>query len=161
MSNLKKLLQTLPQIGRLEWIGLRPAKKKELQPVTMATISKSFGLEGDHFKSSRKKRSITIIQREHLDFVAQMMGVDKEEIPFLTRRNMVVSGINLLAFKDKQFQVGADVILEYTDPCHPCSRMEENLGAGGLNAMRGHGGICCKVIQGGEVNVGDEVRLIS
>ncbi len=157
MSNLKKTLNTLPQKGVIEWIGLRPAKKKDLVPVNEAEIDVKVGLIGDHFKSIRKKRQITLIQKEHLAFVSKAMNKTKEEISFLTRRNIVVSNLNLLALKQKQFKLGDEVILEFTDPCHPCSRMEENLGAGGLNAMRGHGGICAKVIQGGTIKLGDVI----
>ncbi len=150
----------MPQKGKLEWIGLRPAKKKTLEAVQQAKVSIALGLEGDHFKSVRKKRSVTLIQKEHLDFVAKVMNKDKNEIAFLTRRNLVVSGINLLAFKDKQFIIGDEVVLEFSDPCHPCSRMEENLGAGGLNTMRGHGGICCKVIREGQIKIGDSISML-
>ena len=70
----------------------------------------------------------------------------------------MVSGINLLALKHQQFQVG-EVLLEKTGICEPCSRMEENLGARGYNSMRGHGGITAKIIQGGQIKIGDVLRL--
>ena len=77
----------------------------------------------------------------------------------MTRRNIVVSGINLIALKNMKFQIGNDVILEMTGACHPCSQMETNFGEGGYNAMRGHGGITAMVIQGGEVKIGDSIQL--
>ena len=100
---------------------------------------------------------MTLIQQEHLDVVAQILG--KSEIPpELLRRNIVVSGNNLLALKHQQFQVG-EILLETTGICAPCSRMEENLGAGGYNSMRGHGGITAKILQGGQIKLGDTVCL--
>ena len=88
-----------------------------------------------------------------------MTGVQTCALPILlTRRNIVVSGINLLALAKRRFRIG-EVVLETTGPCEPCSRMEENLGPGGYNAMRGHGGITARVAKGGTISVGDAVAL--
>ncbi len=76
--------------------------------------------------------------------------------PGLLRRNLLVSGINLNALMKRRFRIG-DVVLEGTVACHPCSRMEEALGPGGFNAMRGLGGLCARVVEGGYLHIGDGV----
>jgi MOSC domain-containing protein YiiM len=157
---MKELFDIMPQTGRVEWIGLRPEKKANLIEVENANVKLSKGLDGDHYKGSSGKREVTLIQKEHLDTVASILKKDKIE-PFKTRRNIVVSGINLQALKDKQFSIGEEVVLETTGMCHPCSRMEQNLGAGGYNAMRGHGGITTRVIKEGLIKKGDSVKLVS
>jgi MOSC domain-containing protein YiiM len=154
-----KLIHRLPQTGRLEWIGLRPGHRQPLTAATEATITIEDGLVGDHYSKKGGKRQVTLIQAEHLQGVAGMLHLDSVD-PALTRRNLLVSGINLLALSKARFQIGESVILETTGPCHPCSRMEENLGAGGYQAMRGHGGLTARVVQGGAIRLGDAVRLL-
>jgi MOSC domain-containing protein YiiM len=101
---------------------------------------------------------VTLVQREHLASIARYLGVGVVE-PHLLRRNIVVAGVNLLALKDRQLRIGG-AVLAVTGECHPCSRMEEALGAGGYNAVRGHGGITARVIGGGEIRVGDSLTRI-
>ena len=80
--------------------------------------------------------------------------------PALLRRNIVVSGINLSALKYQAFQVGS-AILRGTGSCPPCSRMEENLGAGGYAAMLNHGGITAVVETEGVASIGDSIVPLS
>lgn len=148
---------TLPQTGTISWIGIRPKKKDALLSVEEVNVTCEGGLSGDHYQGNSKKRQVTLIQGEHIEAVAKLL--QKKEIdPGLLRRNIVIFGVNLQAFKDQHLKIGEEVILEMTGQCHPCSRMEQNLGAGGYNAMRGHGGITARVVQGGVIVVGDKVR---
>ncbi|MFY0598822.1 MAG: MOSC domain-containing protein [Cyclobacteriaceae bacterium] len=153
---IKKMINTLPQKGTVEWIGLRPASKAPMNIVESVLAAKSEGLIGDRFKGKiSTKRQVTLIQAEHIETVRSVMKM-KNLPPELLRRNIVVSGINLLALKDKRFTIGK-AILETTGECHPCSRMEKTLGDGGYNAMRGHGGITARVLSEGEIRIGDDV----
>ncbi len=145
--------------GRVVWIGLRPLRRAAMQVVEAATLDPQQGLIGDHYSSrTGGGRHVTLIQTEHLAAIASHLGRDALT-PDLLRRNIVVAGINLTAQKGRRFTLGA-ALLEATGECHPCSRMEEILGEGGYNAVRGHGGITARVITCGVVCVGDDIRSI-
>jgi MOSC domain-containing protein YiiM len=117
------------------------------------------GLEGDRAGARPGgKRQVTLIQAEHLPLIAGYVGLP-EVSPALVRRNLVVSGINLNALDNKRFYVG-DVLLEATGHCHPCARMEEALGLGGYNALRGHGGLTARVVTSGVIRIGDAVHAV-
>jgi MOSC domain-containing protein YiiM len=155
MDTMSALLDRLPQQGQVTWIGVTPAKGQSMSVVSSVLADQGAGLFGDRFKARNSDREITLIQAEHMDAVASMMGVEQIS-PEILRRNIVVSGLNLLALKGKRFRVG-DAVLEYTGLAHPCSKMEEALGPGGYHAMRGHGGITSSIVSSGQITLGDKV----
>ena len=160
MDALETLMSRFAQPGRVEWIGLRPRYRGAVESVRSVLALEGRGLSGDHgAERAGGKRQVTLIQWEHLGAIARLLGRDDID-PVLLRRNIVVSGINLLALKDRPFQIG-EALLVGTGPCAPCSRMEAALGLGGFNAMRGHGGITAKIICGGQVAVGDAVHYVA
>lgn len=150
-------MSNLPQAGRVEWISVREAKRKPLKIIDKVSVL-SHGLQGDHYAGSSGNRSITLIQQEHIAVIASLVHRQKLD-PALLRRNIMVSGINLLALKEREFKIGT-AILKMTGLCHPCSRMEETLGAGGYNAVRGHGGINARVVSPGIIRLQDSVVAI-
>ena len=155
-----ELKQTVPQVGRVEWIGTAAEKRGEIRARDAVEVTTDGGLEGEHHSGgAERKRQVTLIQAEHLAVIGQLLGRDAVD-PARLRRNVVVSGINLLGLRDLRFRVG-DVLLEGTGPCPPCGRIEENLGEGGYQAARGHAGISARVIEAGELRVGDEVRAVA
>ncbi|HEV8646559.1 MAG TPA: MOSC domain-containing protein [Burkholderiales bacterium] len=146
-----------PRAGKVEWIGIRPERRAPLTSITQVEAIAGYGLEGDHYASSNNgKRQVTLIQAEHLEAVAKLLGKSEVRAEWV-RRNILVSGINLHALRDRRFRIG-DTVLEGTGTCDPCSRMEEVLGAGGYNAMRGHGGIIARIVDGGMIRLGDPVQ---
>ncbi|MFT5276174.1 MAG: MOSC domain-containing protein YiiM [Saprospiraceae bacterium] len=156
--SIPTLLETLPQVGQVQWIGLRPERRATIEVVQQVMALTESGLEGDRYAGSSGKRQVTLIQHEHLPVIAAVLGRTDCD-PALLRRNISVSGINLLALKDKTFSIG-DVVLEFTGLCHPCSFMEETLGEGGYNAVRGHGGITARVLKGGMIKLNAPVSAI-
>lgn len=155
-SPLARLMAAPARPGLVRWIGLRPARRAPVRSVEAAAFDPATGLVGDRYAGrTGGARQVTLIQAEHLPAIAGFLGL-AEIGPEPLRRNIVVSGLNLLALKGQRFRIGT-AELEATGECHPCSRMEETLGTGGYNAMRGHGGITARVLVAGEARLGDSV----
>jgi MOSC domain-containing protein YiiM len=156
-ATLRDLMARHAGPGRLDWIGLRPAREVPVRAVDRARAVAGRGLEGDRYTHDGK-RQVTLVQLEHLPVIAALCRRDVVE-PAALRRNLVVSGLSVLALKNQRFRIGG-ALFEGSGPCEPCSKMEAALGAGGYNAMRGHGGICARVIEDGEIALGDAVHAL-
>ena len=155
---MHRLMTQFPRAGEVRWIGLRPARDVAMREVGTAEASAGGGLAGDRYGGGSGKRGITLIQAEHLPVIAALAG-HASVSPATLRRNLVVSGIPLVALKGNRFRIGG-LLLEGTDSCDPCSRMEDALGPGGYNAMRGMGGLCARILEGGTLRVGDAVEWV-
>jgi len=153
---LSRHLQDLTP-GKLTWIGLRPERKAAMIMVDEVQAIKDLGLEGDRRCTGTpgSARQITLINQEHIDVITSLLCLESID-PGLLRRNLVVSGINLIALRHQRFRIG-EAEFEATAQCHPCLRMEQALGKGGVGAMLGHGGICAKIITSGSISIGDSV----
>lgn len=154
---MKRLQGAFAGPGRLVWIGLRPARREPLVPVPEAYVVPGQGLVGDHARAGR--REVSIVQLEHLAVIAALVGRAQVE-PGDLRRNLAISGISVQALTGRRFRIGGALFVG-TGPCHPCSRMEEALGLGGYNAVRGHGGIVAQVLSAGRVAIGDALSAVT
>ncbi len=160
-------LNTPPHIaGRVEAIVVRGAPRDPARIINTTQALAGIGLADDRLgkkgESELSTRQVTLVQAEHLPVIAQLAqlsGVAAVD-PVRLRRNLVVSGINLLALRNARVQVG-DAVLEIVGPCAPCSRMETEVGPGAYAAMRGHGGMTARVITTGAISVGDVVRVVA
>lgn len=152
MASLADMMTRYALRGRIERIILRPGRRQSVVDVSSAFLAES-GLEGDHSRTGM--RALTLIQSEHLPVISALAGLESID-PAVLRRNVVVSGLNLLGFRKARLRIG-EAVIEVTGPCPPCSRMEEVLGHGGYTAMRGHGGVYAEVVEPGRVSVSDAV----
>jgi MOSC domain-containing protein YiiM len=163
LPTLRDLTTQFCQAGKLEAIYLRPARGVVAHQPSSAAAQAGCGLQGDRSAlggAKKSKRQVTLIQAEHILVLENLLN--KKIDAATLRRNLVVSGINLLAakslFKDQIMHLTiGEVVLEITGPCEPCSKMEMVLGIGGYNAMRGHGGVTARIIVGGEINIGNAI----
>ena len=157
-SPLDKYLGTLGT-GTVRWIGVRPRRREPLKSLLRVQAVADLGLEGDHRMSKTRGsgRQVTLISQEFVTQIAMHLG-EADLDPARLRRNIVLSGLNLNALRRQRFWVG-EALLEATQLCHPCARMEAELGPGGVVAMFGYGGLCAKVIHSGAIECGASVRL--
>jgi MOSC domain-containing protein YiiM len=171
MPDLRDLVRRFPDAGVLEAVFLRPARDVPACRVDEAVAVAGRGLVGDRSGDRAVRpgsdgaggsRQVTLLQSEHVPVIAAWTHRASLDAAIL-RRNLVVAGVNLAAarspFRDQAFslRIGADVVVAITGACTPCSKMEDALGPGGYNALRGHGGMTARVLVGGIVRVGDRV----
>lgn len=136
--------------GTLDAIQVRPARRAPMRTVD------AWRLDSDADHGTAPRRAVTLLQAEHLPVIQGLLGRSVAFEP--TRRNLLVSGLNLEVAVGRPLHIG-EVVLELTVRCHPCRRMDEALGIGGFAAMYGHGGWCARILRSGTLRVGDTVRL--
>ena len=71
-SPLARLMATLPRAGKVEWIGLLPARDEAMIATGTVEAIAGAGLVGDRYKGGSGKRGITLIQAEHLPAIAAL-----------------------------------------------------------------------------------------
>ncbi len=156
--SLQELIANVPQIGTVRWIGVRPAREAPMLEIDAVEARRDAGLTGDHSRpGANNSRQVTLIQWEHLHVISALLG--KPVTAMDLRRNIAVSGINLFSLKNRRFRLG-QAILETTGWCQPCARLEARLGSGTFQAVRGHGGITARVLQGGLIRLQAQLSII-
>lgn len=162
MKTIRDLNQPPGVEGRVQAIVVRGSPRDPARTVEATVAVAGVGLADDRLgqrgQAELSTRQVTLIQAEHLAVIAGLARVTQID-PVGLRRNLVISGINLLALRKARLRVG-EAVLEVVGPCQPCSRMEEEIGPGGYAAMRGHGGMTARVLTGGAIKVGDVVLAL-
>ncbi|WP_115788139.1 MOSC domain-containing protein [Arthrobacter silvisoli] len=124
------------------------------------------GIVGDRFfgKAAHMDAAVTLFAVEALESIAAELDAGPLD-PLLTRRNVFLRGAELAPLLGHDFALesggegGEQVRLHAGRPAHPCAWMDKMLAPGAHKAMRGRGGIRCRVLSGGVLQRGPAVLL--
>lgn len=144
-------------MGRLAGIAWREKKRGDMQRVERAQISETSGVEGD-FRGNPGQRQVTVISASAWRQACRELDRDLDWT--LRRANLLVEDIDLPRAVGGILEIGP-VRLRINRETDPCSRMDEQ--CPGLKAVLQpdwRGGVCCSVVSGGSVSIGDPVRLL-
>ena len=97
------------------------------------------------------KREVLFVSGEHLDSV----GVE----PGAIRENLTVDGTDVQQWPIGQRVKAGEALFEITMVCDPCHRMDE-LREGLRAELDDKRGMLARVVESGEVVVGDEIELL-
>lgn len=147
--------------GRLIGIARHARPKAPMEVIAHATVTPEGGIGGD-FRGAMKgkpyRRQVTLIEQS--DWAGAMAEVG-HSLPWQERRaNLLVEGLDLPQTAGVCLRIGADVVLRIERETDPCERMEAL--AEGLRAALTpdwRGGACASVVTGGEIAVGDTIRI--
>jgi MOSC domain-containing protein YiiM len=143
-------------MGEVVSIHIARRRNGVAEAVDRVMVQTNYGLEGDWRSRRDRGGQVTLIEAEALEEVAHHLNLS---IPSgASRRQIVVQGVRLNDLLFQRIRIGA-VRLFVEDLCEPCERMEETIGPGARATMQGRGGVRCRVLQGGEIGVGDAVAV--
>jgi MOSC domain-containing protein YiiM len=132
-------------------LQIKPAAGAPMKPVPTVTAIAGYGLKDDA-NAGRSQRQVLIIERELLDEFQLPVGE--------VRENITVQGIPLAGTAPGTRVRAGQALLEATLDCQPCQFIEDKQ-PGLRAAMEGKRGTLFKVIEGGEINVGDEIAVVA
>jgi MOSC domain-containing protein YiiM len=142
-------------MGQLLAIARAPVKRGALMPLSEAIIGRETGVDGDA-RGGRSGRQVTVLFRESWDAACRELDV---QLPWTTRRaNLLVEGIPVPR-EGRRLIIGTAVleVIQETQPCQLMEAAQRGLRAALTPDWRG--GVCCSVVKGGKIKVGDQVQV--
>ena len=139
------------QQGSITNLHIARVKGTPSDPVQQATAISGLGLEGDRSAYEGNLRQVLFIDKGVLDELGLAPGQVKE--------NITVTGLDLTQTKAGQvFSIGDEVTMELVGDCEACGKMDA-LALGLQAKLNGKRGMLAKVVNGGQIKVGDSVRV--
>ena len=126
-----------------------------MRAVERVSVEAGKGIVGDRYHGT-KHRHVTVQSETAL---REATGAFGAEVPAaLTRRNVTISEGAVPRDPGDRIRIGT-VLLEVVRVAAPCKLLDDTIGRGAQEALRRRAGSVFRVLEGGEIGVGDEVDL--
>ncbi|MDP6142277.1 MAG: MOSC domain-containing protein [Dehalococcoidales bacterium] len=132
-------------------------KGEKKKTIKEGVLKEEYGLIGDAHANSSWHRQVSMLSQSSVDKM-QALGVDVGPGDFA--ENLTIEGMDLFSLPiGTRFSVGHDIILEMTQigkECHDHCAIYQQVGT----CIMPTEGIFTRVIKGGRVKSGDELKII-
>jgi MOSC domain-containing protein YiiM len=123
-----------------------------MEPMESAIAVADLGFAGCAHARKLGKRQVLLVDKETLDAMRLTPGIIRENI---TTAGLNVNGLAM----GEQLLIGS-VLLQVSAVCTPCDQLEK-VRPGLRREMYGRRGMLCRVIEGGEIRIGDAIKRVA
>jgi MOSC domain-containing protein YiiM len=148
-------------MGRIAGIARHDRPLGPMEVLDSAELVEGRGVDGD-FRGTRKAGSqgqngVVLIEASDWAAATEECGA---AVPWFERRaNLLVEGLDLPQQAGARLRIGDSVLVEITQECAPCERMEAlHPGLRAALTPDWRAGARARVVSGGSIAVGDEIR---
>ncbi len=146
----------MPEQPRVSAIHIAPGSRLPTKSVDAVVAEAGKGLVGDRYHGT-KHRHVSVQSAAALAVASEAFG--KPIDPAGTRRNLTISHGDVPRTPGDRLRVG-EVLLEVVRVAAPCKLLDDTLGRGAQEALRRRGGSIFRVLEGGQIRVGDIVEVM-
>jgi MOSC domain-containing protein YiiM len=137
--------------GTITHLQLKIARDVPMRYVETMRAIADLGIEGDVNARAGSLRQVLLMDEETL--------IEFGLPPGRIRENITTRGIDLKALERGARLRAGNALLEITIPCAPCEFLDE-IQPGLREKMIGQRGMLARVIEGGEIKIGDAVEVV-
>jgi MOSC domain-containing protein YiiM len=136
-------------------IHVAPASRLPTKAVEEVVAEAGRGLVGDRYHGTRHRH---VSMQSLTDLAAASADLGLAIGAGATRRNVTVSHGPVPTAPGIRLWIGP-VGLEVVRLAAPCSLLDGWIGRGARSAMHARGGTICRILEGGTISLGDELRI--
>ena len=135
-------------------------QKFKIEQVNNVEVIAGKGIKGDRYYHdyNEAKKQITLIESENIDYYNKKFSTNFSYLDF--RRNLITKNIQLNDLVGKKLSIG-QIDIQVHDLCRPCNYLQEILGKDNIvKEFLRRGGLRCEILVSGDIQVGDEIRVL-